>query len=208
MSAFLFIDVDGYCASKVRADQIVSAHADGYRARELGWAIFSKEFRTGSVYFYDRCPVKALDQKDLSVRYVNRFVHGLPIAPVLDDFKNEIAIPSDRLLCAIKTLCVAAEAHCDGGPVVVVHKGGNEGIWTRQTYPKAIIIDLAELGCPKVNNICKSHPEWLSSAGAGCQYHSLQKQHKKKQAIVHCPNLEIRILAMWVALSNELLPSM
>ena len=223
-AAFLFIDVDGYCAGGIDQREIVSRVADGYRARELGWAYYAAgSGAAGSLYFRDRAvpplatpgreqssalvsssPRPYPRLRDPAILYAQR-LHGLPIAPgeeaygetdsVLD---SEIVLCSSQLLEAFRLLHDAV-ARATGLPVVFVHKGGNEGLWVSQAVPGATVLELGSLGCPRVDVIGKAHPEL--HLGRQCAYHAPAKRRARK--IVHCPRLEVELLAWWVAYESH-----
>lgn len=189
----MFIDVDGYCVGGVDQREIVSAQAEGYRARELGWAFFAHdECSSGSIYFSDLI-VKPIRGADPGVRHVQKNLHGLPVSPGRGEFGSEIVTCSSRLLDAIRTL-YEVFTHASQRPVVIVHKGGNEGLWAARAIPhkELLVVDLGKLGCPKVDDL--GHAQ-LSARR--CQFHTaIDKKREKK---VHCPRLEVWLLAFWVA---------
>jgi hypothetical protein len=191
--AFLFIDVDGYCVGGVDQRKIVSARAEGYRARELGWAFFADSVcHSGSIYFFDMAigPIRADDK---GVQHVRLHVHGLPINPSRETFGGEIVSCSARLLDTIRALydVFAGATQC---PVVIVHKGGNEGLWASRALPHVPdlpIVDLGAHGCPKVDEL---DPLLLLDT-VRCPFHTIGQKKK----LVHCPRLEVWLLAAWVS---------
>ena len=191
--AFLLIDVDGYCAGGVDQRTIVSAHQDGYRARELGWAFYGDaRSGAGSIYFRD-LHAPPLQHSDPGVQYV-KHLHGLPISPGVETYPGEIVACSSRLLEVIRVLYEAIAA-VSQQPVVIVHKGGNEGFWAAQAIAGASIIDLGTCGCPKVDDIGRGAPEHC--VGKHCPHHKATKRRAGK--IIHCPQLEVKLLALWIA---------
>lgn len=191
--AFLFVDVDGYCTGGIDQRQIVSPDADGYRAREMGWAFFTEQAHaSGSIYFRDAF-VAPLASADPGVVFVRR-MHGLPTHPTAEDFDDELVLCSSRLLDAFRAIHGAVAA-VTGLPVVVVHKGGNEGVWARQAIAEVETLDLGRYGCPKVDTIGKEAPHLHH--GRQCAFHAPVKRRAKK--VVHCPRLEVQLLAAWIA---------
>jgi len=195
--AFLFIDVDGYCAGGVDQRRVVSPGADGYRARELGWAYYTTDgHASGGVYFRDEnVPPLASGRKgyDPCVSYTHR-LHGLPVDPGAHDFAGEVVMCASRLLEAIRAVHDAV-AHVTGSEVVFVHKGGHEGLWAGQAVPGAAAIDLGAHGCPRVDDIGRANPGL--HVGLQCEFHAPVKRRARK--VVHCPRLEVSLLAAWVA---------
>lgn len=200
MTAFLLIDVDGYGGA--RADQrcIVAPGRDGYRPRELGWAYFGPggEHDAGSVFFYDAVGVEPLRPDDPSVAIV-RGLHGLPVAPRREDYGALTAFRSDALREVLRTLRDAVAAACGGARVAFVHKGGNEGVWVAEAAPGAPVIELGTLGCPRVDEIGRARPDW--TAWGACSLHGgdAPRRARRRRGIVHCPLLEVRLLALWLA---------
>jgi hypothetical protein len=191
--AFLFIDVDGYCVGGVDQRAIVSAHREGYRARELGWAFYgSRRSGTGSIYFRDLL-VSPIQASDPGVQYV-RHMHGLPVSPEADAYQGEIVTCSSRLLEAIRVLYEVVSTAVEQ-PLVIVHKGGHEGVWASRAIAGVSVIDLGTCGCPKVDDIGRGAPEL--HAGKHCAHHRSTK--RKSGKIVHCPRLEVALLSLWVA---------
>lgn len=195
--AFVFIDVDGYCAGGVDQRNIISATADGYRARELGWAYFTEDDHgEGSIYFFDDNLYGRLESNDI---YFARRLHGLPAEPARDTFQGEASMCASRLLEAFKIVHDAVVMFT-GCRVVIVHKGGNEGVWASQALPGIQIIDLGLYGCPRVDDIARGNPAMY--IGLHCQHHSASRRRGGKRThrgVVHCPRLEVKILAWWVA---------
>jgi hypothetical protein len=189
---FLFVDVDGYCTGGIDQRLIITPRADGYRARELGWAYYTAhEHATGSVYFYDGAgPGLAADAGVARVRRL----HGLPVSPAAGAYGEEPALCSTRLLEAFRIVHDAA-AWATGRPVVVVHKGGNEGLWARQAVAGVRTLDLGDHGCPKVDALGRAHP--AAHVGRECPFHAPARRRAGK--VVHCPRLEVDLLARWVA---------
>lgn len=201
-SAFLFIDVDGYHPTSARCSQqhIASSSRDGYRPRELGWIIFTpKYYASGAFYFTDvGIPgLSPLSVHDPAVRYVWAKIHGLPINHYQKPVAKDCLFRSDQLLDVIAGLCVAAGE--GGHEVTVVHKGGNEGHWTRVARPGTPILDLADFGCPKVDRIAKEHLDWLAAAPAPCRHHETIVRSEQTTSTTHCPVLELALLARWIA---------
>jgi len=198
-SAFLFVDVDGYCAGGVDQRTIVSAGADGYRARELGWAFYTAtDHAAGSVYFRDEHGRAALSGADPSVAIVRR-LHGLPVAPGRGAFRGEVTMCASRLLDALVAVHDAV-ATATGLPVVLVHKGGNEGVWAGRALPGVAVIDLGLHGCPRVDAIARGDP--AAHAGRQCPHHDIPQRRggrRSHRGVIHCPRLEVQILAGWVA---------
>lgn len=191
--AFLFIDVDGYCVGGVDQREIVSARREGYRARELGWAYYGKDAsEVGSIYFRDLL-VPPIHASDPGIQHVQR-MHGLPISPGADTYHGEVATCASRLLGAISVLHEAVSSALQQ-PVVIVHKGGNEGVWASQAIAGVSVIDLGTCGCPKVDDIGRSAPELRTKKP--CPHHAQSKRRPGK--IVHCPRLEVELLSSWVA---------
>ncbi len=190
--AFLLIDVDGYCTGGIDQRRTVSPGADGYRAREMGWVLYTEDVHaSGSVYFYDK-HVPGLAE-DANVWYAQG-MHGLPIRPSAEEFEGEPALCSSQLLPAIRAVHDAV-AEMTALPVVIAHKGGNEGLWAAQAIPGVPTIDLGSYGCPKVDAIGKASPHL--HVGNGCRFHHMGKRRAKK--IIHCPRLEVCILADWLS---------
>lgn len=202
-SAFLFVDVDGYCAGGVDQRTIVSAGADGYRARELGWAYYTAgDHGAGSIYFRDEHGRGALSGADPGVAYVRR-LHGLPVAPGPRAFRGEVTMCASRLLDALRAVHDAVAA-ATGLPVVIVHKGGNEGVWAGRALPGVAVIDLGLHGCPRVDAIARGDP--AAHAGRQCPHHDPPRRRGGKRShrgVIHCPRLEVQILAGWVARLGE-----
>ena len=203
--AFLFVDVDGYCASGVDQRVIVSPAADGYRARELGWAYYvADDHASGSIYFRDvHVPPFAVGQRgyDAGVLHAHR-IHGLPIEPGALNFAGEIVMCSSRLLEAIRVVHDAV-AHVTGAKIVFVHKGGNEGLWTGRAVPGSAAIDLGDHGCPRVDDIGKTNPDLHEKlSGQQCRFHAPQTVKRRGRRVVHCPRLEVALFAGWVASSE------
>ena len=196
---FLFVVVDGYCAGGIDQRTVVSAESDGYRARELGWAYYTgDDHGTGSVYFRDEHGHRALGAADPGVSYV-RGLHGLPVAPGPGDFRGEVTMCASRLLDALRVVHDAVAA-ATGLPVVIVHKGGNEGVWASRVLPGVAVIDLGLHGCPRVDAIARGDP--AVHAGRQCPHHNTPRRRGGKRShrgVVHCPRLEVQILAGWVA---------
>jgi hypothetical protein len=191
--AFLLIDVDGYCVGGVDQRTIVSAHREGYRARELGWAFYGETHSgAGSIYFRDS-HAPPLQHSDAGIQYVHH-LHGLPISPGADTYPGELVTCSSRLLETIRVLheVVAAASQ---QPVVIVHKGGHEGVWASRAIANVSIIDLGTCGCPKVDDIGRGAPEHC--VGKHCPHHKATRRRAGK--IVHCPQLEVKLLALWIA---------
>jgi hypothetical protein len=193
--AYLFLDVDGYCTGGIDQRRIVSQAADGYRARELGWASYTADAHAaGSIYFYDASAPPLTT--DAGVRHVHR-LHGLPIWPEAGAYPGETVLCSTRLLEAFRAIhdAVAAATRL---PVVIVHKGGNEGFWAQQALgPDIITLDLGRHGCPKVDVLGRDLARPEQAPGQPCRYHAITK--RRAQKVVHCPRLELHLLAEWVA---------
>jgi hypothetical protein len=192
--AHLVIDVDGYCNGRVDQRRVVSATADGYRARELGWACLCGTAQGdiivgGSVYFCDEGVAVPLDEKDPSIPFARR-LHGLPTRPDRARFPGEKVMCASRLLGAIQDLHRLA-AERTGRRVVVVHKGGSEGLWASQAVPGVQTVDLNAFGCPKIKDLARAGP-----AGAlVCAHHEV----RGKNRVIHCPRFEAELFARWWA---------
>lgn len=199
MMSFVFLDVDGYCAPRVDQRCVVSASLDGFRARELGWSYYSAAGSgAGSVYFWDG-PECALLPRGGSTAYAHR-LHGLPIYPGAGSYPGQTALRTSQLLDAIRTICVTCASPSPSGPtLVVVHKGGNEGLWARQALGDAegfrvITLDLEQLGCPKAEDLSRLYP-----GARACQFHSFGAGRGAGRGAAHCPGAEVGLLAQWVA---------
>jgi hypothetical protein len=189
---FLFIDVDGYCAGGVDQRTILGPGREGYRARELGWAYYSAaQHEGGSIYFYDE--ETPLDLRDPSIPYTWG-LHALAVRPKESDYAGETVLPSSGLLVALEILHRSVWETA-GRPVVFVHKGGNEGVWARRAVPNAPIIDLGLLGCPKVDVLGRGRADFVRAQQ--CPYHAPARRRTGK--VVHCPRLEVLLLAEWAA---------
>lgn len=197
---FLFVDVDGYCVGGVDQRRVVSAAAEGFRARELGWASYSDgHHAAGAVYFRDINVVSSMSAAgaDPSVQYARR-LHGLPLDPDENTFGADggrIVVCASRLLEVIRGLVLSVSKNT-GREVVVVHKGGHEGYWASQVLPDVAVIDLGQHGCPRVDALAKAAPD---AAACGCEFHAAAK----RRHVVHCPQLEIHFLAGWIATADE-----
>jgi hypothetical protein len=194
--AFLMLDCDGYACSGCDQRQVVSQSRDGFRPRELGWAIFSPEvFSAGAFYFTDRgiIGLPKLTACDPCIRHVLTKVHGLPLGEYQKAVNPEYLFRSDQLIDVVGGLCAAAAS--DGHEVAVVHKGGNEGRWAKIARPGTKTIDLADLGCPRADRIAALHPDWQAAAPPPCEHHEMST----RRGIIHCPTLEVALLSRWVA---------
>jgi hypothetical protein len=210
--ALLFIDVDGYCSSGIDQRQVVSAKSEGYRARELGWLYVADDrSESGSVYFRDIFvdPIATIDG---GINYVYR-MHGLPISPAKRDFAaDEAVMCSTQLLEAIRIIYDSL-AQVIESPITVLHKGGNEGLWalaalrgtSESKRPPPEVVDIATLGCPRVDAIAAMFPDRVAddhaAAGGACAHHDariIARQARKKN-VIHCPRLEVELMALWVA---------
>ena len=200
---FLFIDVDGYCVGGVDQRRVVSAVAEGFRARELGWASYSDgHHAAGAVYFRDISVVSSMAaaSADPTVQYARR-LHGLPLDPDEKTFAGDhLVVCATRLLEVIRGLVLSISSRM-GREVVLVHKGGHEGYWASQVLPDVAVIDLGQHGCPRVDALAKEAPGAVAAeaAACGCRFHA----DTKRRQVVHCPQLEIRLLAGWVAAADE-----
>jgi hypothetical protein len=194
---FLFVDVDGYCAGGLDQRVVVSPQADGYRARELGWAYYTaQDHATGSIYFRDERVPELRGSSlagDASFERVHQ-MHGLPVRPGPRAYSGEAVLCSSRLLEAFRIVHDAA-ALATGRPVVIVHKGGNEGLWASQALAGVTTLDLGAYNCPKVDAIGRERP--AEHVGRHCRFHALGK--RRARGVVHCPRLEVALLAGWVA---------
>lgn len=200
MAVFLLIDVDGYGGAGADQRRIVTPDRDGYRPRELGWAYFGPtgEHDAGSVYFYDAAGVAPLRPEDPCIAIV-RDMHGLPVAPRREDYGALTAFRSDALHEALRALRDAVAAACGGAPVVFVHKGGNEGVWITEATPGVAVIELGTLGCPRVDAIGRTHPDWAALGACPLHGGNAPRRMRRRHGVVHCPLLEVRLLALWLA---------
>lgn len=193
--ALLYFDVDGYCTGGIDQRRVVTQMADGYRARELGWLFRTERDRaSGSVYFCD-ATVAPIARRDSNLWFTQR-IHGLPMNPSVADFEDNVVLCSSRLLDAIRAIYLAL-ARDSGREVVVVHKGGNEGYWAQlalRDVPGLRTVDLGGLGCPKVDAIGRAAPQL--HIGRACEFHPHAKRRAGK--VVHCPRLELELMAGWV----------
>ncbi len=190
--AFLLIDIDGYCTGGIDQRVVVSRENDGYRARELGWLLFTAEhLSAGSIYFCDiHAPPLVRDQ---NIDYTHG-IHGLPVHPQKDHYTGYPVACSTELLRSIRILyeTVAEATRCT---VVIIHKGGNEGLWACQAIPNIRAIDIGKYGCPRVDDIGKQRPDL--HVGQDCGFHKTGRRRSGK--IIHCPQLEVGLLAHWIA---------
>lgn len=198
--SYLIIDVDGYCPGGRDQRHIVAPSKDGYRPRELGWAIFApNRCAAGAFYFTDKgiTGLPLLTVHDSGVRHVLTTVHGLPLNGYQQPVAEDCLYRSDQLLNVISGLCESAGS--DGEEVIVAHKGGNEGYWTNLARPGTKTIDLADYGCPKIERIVKGHPEWMKGMPSPCIHHEVLVRGGQKGGVIHCPTLETALLARWIA---------
>ncbi len=203
----IFIDVDGYGPQGIDNRVVIGQNGgDGYRARELGWLYCalgtngSERRETGSIFFVDE-GVPPLRDQDPSVRYVHSRLHGLPINPRREEY-NGLRVPvfrSDQLCEAIFLLwwCVLEETGAQ--QAVLFHKGGNEGFWIRSVLPDTPVIDLGNLGCPKVDVLGKTGLAWTEHPVCHLHGGGTLRARGRNQGIVHCPRLEVNLLAGWLA---------
>lgn len=203
----IFIDVDGYGPQGIDNRVVVGQNdGDGYRARELGWLYCALEANgaerreTGSIFFVDE-GIPPLREQDPSVRYVHARLHGLPINPRREEYNN-LRVPvfrSDQLCETIFLLwwCVLEET--GARQAVLFHKGGNEGHWIRSVLPDVPVIDLGNLGCPKVDALGKDGLAWTEHPMCHLHGGGSLGARGRKQGIVHCPCLEVNLLASWLA---------
>jgi hypothetical protein len=182
---YVFVDVDGYCVPGVDQRRLCAPGREGFRARELSWAIYhAAGGARGSVYFCDPPGIPPLNPRAPSIAIV-RGMHGLPVNPAPADWGVGAAVmTADAVLPVFRALHTVA---CRFGETVVfVHKGGNEGVWAGLAIPGAVAVDLGRAGCPRVDKLA-------AGSDLRCCLH-----HDKKKA-VHCPALEIELLARWAA---------
>lgn len=203
----IFIDVDGYGPQGIDNRVVVGENGgDGYRARELGWlycalaADGAEQRETGSIFFVDE-GIAPLREQDPSVRYVHARLHGLPINPRREEYSS-LRVPvfrSDQLCETIFLLwwCVLEET--GARRAVLFHKGGHEGHWIRTVLPDVPVIDLGNLGCPKVDVLGKNELAWTEHPACHLHGGGTLRARGRSQGIVHCPCLEVNLLAGWLA---------
>ena len=203
----IFIDVDGYGPQGIDNRVVVGQNGgDGYRARELGWlycaldANGAERRETGSIFFVDE-GVPPLREQDPSVRYLHARLHGLPVNPRREEYSNQ-RVPvfrSDQLCETIFLLwwCVLEET--GARRAILFHKGGNEGHWVRTVLPDVAVIDLGNLGCPRVDTLGRDGLAWAEHPACHLHGWGTLRARGRNQGIVHCPRLEVNLLAGWLA---------
>ncbi len=203
----IFIDVDGYGPQGIDNRIIVGQDgSDGYRARELGWlycaleADGSERRETGSIFFVDE-GIPPLQEQDPSVRFIHARLHGLPINPRREEYSN-LRVPvfrSDQLCETIFLLWWYVLEETGAQQAVMFHKGGNEGHWIRSILPDISVIDLGNLGCPKVDVLGKDGLAWTEHPSCHLHGGGPLRSRGRSGGIVHCPCLEVNLLAKWLA---------
>ena len=210
---YLLIDVDGYCVSGCNQRSIVTPTAEGYRARELGWAYYHEGgSAAGSIYLADDAELPTFPISDASIVYTQR-LHGLPVnlsyAECISSqaATDHVFARSTDLLSVIRILrdTVAAQTGRKHSDVIIVHKGGNEGYWATLAIPGTQIIDLTDYGCPPAATI---HGNMPAAANTACDMHGGYRKTRnggfgKTKKMVHGPALELRVLASWIAERGE-----
>jgi hypothetical protein len=201
----MFIDIDGYCATGESHDRVVSDEADGFRAREMAILVMDRSFQYAryNAYFIDDAKTsKPLDEKnDFAVRFCHNHLHGLPVNPAVGDWPTTSAVfLSNQLHDVLRGILEWTVSQLvPGSRLVVAHKGGLEGQYISELGMDDIsIVDLATLGCPKIEKIAMAWPF--------CDY--LMCDHCIGSAVhcsrLHCPTLEVYLFGWWALTTLDL----
>ncbi len=201
----MFIDIDGYCVTGQRHDQIVSQSKDGFRAREMAVLVMDAlhQYARFNIYFVDDHKLCAPldDQNDLAVRFCHEHLHGLLVNPAADDWPATSAVYwSHQLSDVLRGVLQWTQSQLlPDVRLVVAHKGGQEGRFIGTLgMDNVTVVDLATLGCPKV--------EKLAAAWPYCDF--LLCDHCIGRAVhcsrVHCPTLEVYLFGWWALSTLDL----
>jgi hypothetical protein len=182
-----------------------------------GWAVFSEDgFADGSIYFADD-GLQPLPENDVTIIYTKK-LHNLPVNVNLSETRSRSArtqsesslqsrghklfVSSSELLRTIRRLYdIVSSLTAVPKEVIVVHKGGNEGLWASMAVRGCRTMDLATHGCPKAETLYKLsrlNKGWPLDSGT-CDMHEGDRPKK----LTHCPRFELRLLIMWMQLQQQ-----
>ena len=174
----LVLDLDGYCTGD-ESHTVVGLHSDGFRARELAWAVLPPGMlgHWGRTYFFDDrsggLPQISLD--NVNVTYMNSVSH-LPLNPVVGQFAGERARPSRELGAELRLIYEMALGAHAGTPVQILHAGRAQGM-------RLTVILSNSLGCAPSDLHAGAVPP-LNAAAPCCNFHQSGRGR--------CPSLEVR----------------
>ena len=170
------LDLDGYCLSD-ESHTIVGLHSDGFRARELAWAVLppSMPGHWGRTYFFDDqsggLPQISLD--NVNVTYMHSVSH-LPLHPAAGQFAGERARPSHELGAELRLVYEMALGA--GAAVQVLHAGRTQGM-------RLMVLLSHTLGRAPGDLHAGAVPP-LNAAAHCCNFHQSGRGR--------CPSLEVR----------------